>query len=61
MIWLREARREKFWNADAGNTRRTKGRQMQRLAHMARRVASAIFMFMEKRAAGSKIQQGKTS
>ena len=54
---LREIPREKFWNADAGNARRTKRGQMQRLADMARRVASTIFMFMEERAAGRKVKQ----
>jgi len=53
---LREIPREKFGNPYAGNTRRSKGGQMQRLAHMARRVAPAIFMLMEERAAGCKIQ-----
>jgi len=55
---LREMPREKLWNADAGNTRRTKGGQMQRLAHMARRVAPAISMFMKERATGRKVKEG---
>ena len=54
---LRQVPREESRNADAGNACLRKCWQMQGLADMARRVAPAVLMFMEKRAAGCKVKQ----
>jgi len=54
---LRQVPREEARNAVAGNACLRKCWQMQGLADMARRVAPAVLMFMEKRAAGCKVKQ----
>ena len=54
---LRQTPGDKFRNRNRrGASRRQRG-QVQRLANMAGRVAASVFMLMQKRAAGGKVEQ----
>ena len=54
---LREIPREEFRDADARDARRYQRGQMQRLADVTRRVASAAFVVVKIRAADGKVQK----
>ena|SRR5882672_554468 len=54
---LREIPRKEFRDADVRDARRYQRGQMQRLADVTGRVASAVFMVVKIRAAGGKVQK----
>ena len=54
---VREIPREEFWDADGRDARRYQRGQMQRLADVTGRFASAVFMVVKIRAAGGKVQK----
>ena len=57
MSRLRVVPTDKFRSCKRRGMGRRQGRQMQRLANVARSVAAPVFMFVQKRAARGKIEQ----